>query len=189
MRPYGIDDVLDLLEENARHRYGLSDVSQLEHAEQAARLAAAEGQPDAVVIACLLHDIGHLLASPDRPAAADRGIDDKHEITGARILAGLFGAEVAEPVRLHVAAKRYLCATDDNYFGKLSADSVRSLVLQGGPMTAAECKAFEGEPYYRQAVAVRIYDDRAKVAGAVVPPYGTYVPMIRRLAGADATPA
>src|SRR5262249_57036544 len=102
--------------------------------------------------------------------AARRGIDDRHEELGARFLARAFGPEVTEPIRLHVAAKRYLCGADAGYLGRLSAASLRSLELQGGPMSAAEQEAFRQHPHFNTAVAIRVYDDRAKQVGLVTPP-------------------
>ena len=116
----------------------------------------------------MLHDIGHLVDDvPDDFAEWTR--DQHHERVGAAWLAQRFGPDVSEPVRLHVPAKRYLCATEAGYFGNLSPASVRTLQLQGGPMPAAEIAAFEKEPYCREAVRVRRWDDRAKIADLKVP--------------------
>ena len=123
-------------------RYGLSAVSQLEHALQSAALAAERNLGDEIVVAALFHDLGHLLVGRDVDLAS-QGIDDVHEETGARTLERLFGCGVAEPVRLHVAAKRYLCGVNPAYYDKLSEDSRQSLALQGGPMTAGEIAAFD----------------------------------------------
>ena len=153
-----------------------------EHMLQAGVLAEAAGAQASLVAAALLHDIGHLLGEalrggegPPPQAAKPAGssppasTDDQHEETGARWLSQWFGEAVTEPVRLHVAAKRYLCAVDAGYFGLLSAESVRTLSLQGGPMTAAEVAAFEALPHGRAAAAVRRWDDQAKDP-AVTPP-------------------
>jgi predicted HD phosphohydrolase len=176
-----VDDVIRLYADKAHFPYDLSGLNQLEHALQSADLAMRVGEPEAFVVACLTHDLGHLLHREDAPLAL-RGVDDRHEISGARILARLLGEDVAGPVRLHVAAKRYLCAAEDSYFSKLSQDSVRSLALQGGPMTDEECDAFTALPHFRQAVALRRIDEAAKEPGAQVAPFETYVPSIRRLA-------
>ncbi len=129
-----VDRLLGLFAASGTRQYGGERVSQCEHALQCAFLAEREGVPETVVTAALLHDIGHLLHEASEHEAL-RGIDDRHEELGAQHLLGVFGPAVAEPVRLHVAAKRYLCATDPGYFGRLSAPSVRSLLRGGGPST------------------------------------------------------
>jgi phosphonate degradation associated HDIG domain protein len=157
-------------------------VSVTEHALQAARLAQIAGAPTALVVAALLHDIGHLLA--DVPDDLDAWREDaQHEEIGGRWLAARFPPTVAEPVRLHVPAKRFLCATDPQYFSKLSTPSVVTLKLQGGPMTAYEVARFRAEPYHRQAVQVRQWDDEAKVAGLVTPHIADYGTQIEALHG------
>jgi phosphonate degradation associated HDIG domain protein len=162
------NEVLQLLQQHGGSRYGGENVSQLEHALQAAFFAEQEGAPATLIAAALLHDIGHLLH--ELPAdAPDRGIDDRHEELGARWLASRFGRAVCEPVNLHVVAKRYLCATEPAYFELLSAPSIQSLALQGGPMTADESRRFEQHPFYREAVQLRRWDDRAKIEKLVTP--------------------
>jgi predicted HD phosphohydrolase len=115
-----------------------------------ARFLHARRAPASFVAAALLHDVGHLLHDAGEQPAA-RGIDDRHEEIGAEHLAA-FGPAVAEPVRLHVAAKRYLCATDPGYFGRLSPGSVRSLALQGGVFTPTEVAAFRAQPFAEEAI-------------------------------------
>jgi len=149
------------------------DVSVTEHARQAARLAQLAAAPTALVVAALLHDIGHLLANA--PDDLGEWLEDaQHEETGSRWLAARFPPAVAEPVRLHVPAKRFLCATDPRYFSKLSPASVVTLELQGGAMTAAEVESFRSEPYHREAVQLRRWDDEAKVAGLMTPDVAEY---------------
>ena len=175
MLPPDIADLAALLDRNGRHRYGLTDINQIQHALQAALLAEQAGDPPSLVTAALLHDIGHIVHDLGENPAAD-GIDDQHEDVGNRYLADRFGPEVTEPVRLHVAAKRYLCGKDANYFGKLSSDSVLSLSLQGGPMSAAEIAAFEHLPFYVEAVKLRRYDDLAKVKDRATPDVAHFLP-------------
>ena len=179
MPPDILDEIADLLDRRADAPYGLHGVTQREHALQAAMLAERDGQPAALIAAALLHDIGHLVHDLGENPAAE-GIDDRHEALGHAWLARHFGPEVSEPVRLHVAAKRYLCATEPGYAGRLSPDSVLSLRLQGGPMDAAEAAAFEALPHAAAAVRLRRYDDEAKVAGLATPPVAHFLPLLRR---------
>jgi phosphonate degradation associated HDIG domain protein len=144
--------------------YAGETVSQLAHAWQCGRLAEKSGANAALQLASWLHDIGHFLThAPGSPTC--RGEDDEHEQTGAQLLRPIFGPAVSEPVRLHVQAKRYLVSTRAAYAGKLSPDSVRSLQLQGGPMTEDACRLFESEPFFADAVKLRVWDDLAKKSG------------------------
>ena len=175
-------ELLDIFVGRATRRYGLSEINQLQHSLQAAALAEAEGASPATVLASLLHDVGHMIHQLGEDPAA-RGLDDGHEELGARWLAERFGPEVSEPVRLHVAAKRYLCAVEPDYFGKLSPDSVRSLGLQGGPMSADEIAAFRTHPQHAEAVRLRRYDEAAKDPRATTPDFDHFlrhVPACRR---------
>lgn len=165
----------------ARHggeSYG-EGVTMLEHALQTAALAQAEGADDSLVIAALLHDIGHFLQATD-----DSYGYHKHDRSGGEWLAQRFGPAVSEPVRLHVAAKRYLCATETDYFGKLSAASVHSLGKQGGPMSATEAAAFAASRHSEAAVRLRRWDDGGKLDGVAVPELPHYRERIARLRSA-----
>ena len=156
-------------------------VSMTEHGLQAAHFAELARERETVVAAALLHDIGHLIATvPDD--IADWQVDARHEATGARWLSEWFGADVAEPVRLHVRAKRYLCATEPAYLAQLSPASIHTLQLQGGPMSDEEVTAFETEPGYRDAIVVRRCDDRGKVAGLATRRLEDYSALLRSLA-------
>jgi phosphonate degradation associated HDIG domain protein len=168
-----VDRLIGLIAAKGIRQYGGERVSQCEHALQCAFLAEREGVPETVVTAALLHDIGHLLHEAGEGLAL-RSINDRHEELGAEYLLGVFGRAVAEPVRLHVAAKRYLCATSPGYFGCLSAASVRSLELQGGPFNADEGAAFRSIPFAEQAVRIRLWDDAAKLPGRETPPIKHY---------------
>jgi phosphonate degradation associated HDIG domain protein len=169
----------DLLTLKAGGQYGLADVNQRQHALQAAWLAEQSGGSDALIAAALLHDIGHLVHDlGENPA--ERGVDDLHEQRGHAFLRPWFGPEVTEPVRLHVAAKRYLCATEPDYFSKLSKDSVLSLSLQGGPMTPGEVVAFEAQPQSAAAVQLRRFDEQAKVRDLETPPVRHFLPFVER---------
>jgi len=155
-------------------------VTMTAHGLQAAYFARRAGASDALIVAALLHDIGHLI-DPAPEDLADWTRDAQHELSGSRWLAAHFGPEIFEPVRLHVPAKRYLCATDAAYAGCLSSASVHTLELQGGPMTAAEVRAFEAERFAQDAVLVRRCDDQGKVAGLQVPALQDYCTLIDRL--------
>ena len=172
-------EIQRLLEQRASGRYGLTLINQQQHALQGAWLAEREGKGDAMIVAALLHDIGHMVHDlGENPA--DAGIDDRHEERGHAWLKEHFGPEVTEPVRLHVAAKRYLCAVEVDYFAKLSPDSVKSLALQGGPMSAEEVAAFQALPHHREAVQLRRYDEQAKVKGLETPPVAHFMPAVAR---------
>lgn len=171
------DRVMEVFAARGGAAYFGEPVSQLEHALQAAYYAGRDGAPGWLVVAALLHDIGHLLH--DLPEhVADLGIDARHEDIGHAWLAQYFGPEVTVPVRMHVDAKRYLCATDAEYLSLLSPASVQSLQLQGGPFSAAEARAFELQPFVREAVRLRRWDDLAKVPGMRVPELEQYRAMI-----------
>ena len=172
-------EIQDILEGRAEGRYGLSHINQKQHALQAAWLAEKEGRGDALVTASLLHDIGHMIHSLGENPAED-GVDDKHEELGHAWLVQHFGPEVTEPVRLHVAAKRFLCGTEPDYFAKLSPDSVTSLALQGGPMGAAEVAEFRANPHHAEAVILRRYDEQAKVKGLETPPVSHFMAAVGR---------
>jgi phosphonate degradation associated HDIG domain protein len=163
-----VDEIMDLFARRGAAAYYGEAVSQTEHALQAAEQAEREGASDHLVVAALLHDIGHLLDGQDEDLA-NRGLDGRHEDAGHAWLAAHFGPTVTEPVRLHVAAKRYLCAVDPSYLAALSPASRLSLSLQGGPMKANERTDFESNPLYRDAIELRRWDDAAKVPGLAVP--------------------
>ncbi len=166
-----------LYAERGRRRYG-EGVAQLEHALQAARLAERDGAHSALITAALLHDVGHLLDKRGEDAA-ERGLDTRHEAIGAGWLRRHFGEAVAAPVRLHVPAKRYLCAVAPGYAEALSPASRQSLRLQGGPMSRREAADFEAQPYAAAAVRLRRWDDAAKRVGAVTPDFAHFRPHLR----------
>jgi [1-hydroxy-2-(trimethylamino)ethyl]phosphonate dioxygenase len=176
-----IDDILGVFQQRGSGAYFGERVSMTEHGLQAAYFAGIAAAPPGLIVAALLHDVGHLVESvPDD--LADWTVDAHHEQIGSRWLAKRFGAEVSEPVRLHVPAKRYLLATDSAYFAKLSPASVITLKLQGGPMAAHEVAQFETEPYYKDAVRVRQWDDQGKVEGLKTPGLADYRSLLEKLA-------
>ena len=167
-------ELLEIFVGRATRRYGLSDINQLQHALQSAALGEADDAPPATVLASLLHDVGHMIHDLGEDPAS-RGLDDVHEQLGAKWLADRFGPDVSEPVRLHVTAKRYLCTVEPDYFSKLTPDSVRSLALQGGPMSPDEVEAFRATPFHAEAVRLRRYDEGAKDPRAQTPDFDHYL--------------
>ncbi|MFJ6569770.1 TauD/TfdA family dioxygenase [Streptomyces sp. NPDC091292] len=155
-------------------------VTMAQHMLQAAARAEEAGAPDALVAAALLHDIGHF----EGPVGGEElmaGTDNRHSHTGADRLSDWFGAEVTEPIRLHVAAKRYLCAVEPAYYDRLSAASVYTLKVQGGPMSAPEVAAYEANPYAADGVAVRRWDDEGKDPDASAPDFSHFRPLLTSL--------
>lgn len=171
------NEVQQLFQVRGSAWYGGEAVSQLEHALQAAMFAEHAAAAPALIVAALLHDVGHLLH--DLPEnAADTGVDDRHETLGTEWLRLRFEPAVVEPAGMHVDAKRYLCAVDASYMAQLSSASRQSLQLQGGPMSGDDVREFEQRPYFADAVRLRKWDDAAKVVGLETPPldhFATYV--------------
>lgn len=163
------DALLRLLVECGHRQYGYEPVSQLQHALQCAQLAEAAGEAPAMIVAALFHDIGHLVDEAD-VTRLERARDDRHEIRAVQRLRRSFGAAVIGPIVRHVAAKRYLCATEPGYLEALSDASRASLALQGGPMTPAEAQSFRHQAYAAEASRLRRYDDAAKVPGLTTLP-------------------
>ncbi len=158
-----VENIIKNFRERGDRSYG-EDVTELEHALQTAEFAKQFDEPDAIVLSCLLHDYGHMLHDLGEDIAR-QGVDARHEELGAKLLKGLFPEQILEPIRLHVAAKRYLCWKEPSYIQGLSASSVLSLQLQGGPMSDLEATVFAALPHYHAAVQVRRYDDMGKVPG------------------------
>lgn len=179
-----IQNLVQLLRDHSDSEYGGEVVPQVEHALQSAFLGEHAGASAELITAALLHDIGHLLHHlPDD--APDCGIDDHHEVIAARRLKKFFRREVVEPVRMHVAAKRDLCAVEPGYWESHSEPSQVSLKLQGGPMSPEEARVFRDHPQYTAAVSVRRWDDLAKTARLPTATLDHYVPYI--LAAAEST--
>jgi len=183
-----VDRITGLFGSHGAADYLGEPVTVAQHLIQAGALAEAAGAAPALIAAALLHDVGHLRGADPTADEAElsgrelmAGADNDHGDRGAAWLAQWFPPAVTEPVRLHVAAKRYLCAVEPGYFERLSSASVYTLSVQGGPMTAAEARAFEANPYARDAISVRRWDDAAKDPGAVTPDIGHFLPLLTGL--------
>ena len=176
------DGFLDHLTELFVSRGGTLEVegrlSNAGHMLQTAASAESTGAEPCLIAAALLHDIGHWL--PGEPIDAENA-DNRHELVGAAYLQRHFGADVTQPIALHVAAKRYLCTRESEYFANLSPGSVASLALQGGLMSDAEVEAFEADPAHGHAVTLRRWDEYGKISGLQVPEFEHYRPLLRGL--------
>ena len=176
-----IEKLRDIFENLAADSYIGEDVTISEHMLQVAGAAEAEGADPALVAACLLHDVGHYVGK-NAEEAHNAGIDLAHERLGADLIAPHFPDAVSEPVRLHVPAKRYLCAVEGGYFDVLSEASKHSLKLQGGPMSDDEVRDFESNPHHHAAVRLRRWEDgQGKVVGRETKPFQHYVPLLQSL--------
>lgn len=174
-----VDQIAALFAREGAEAYLGEPVSIAEHMLQTAFEAELAAAPADLIAAALLHDVGHLVHGMAHDAA-EHGIDTVHEEAGARWLTRAFGPEVTEPIRLHVAAKRYLCAVDTAYLALLSPASVHSLMLQGGAFTAGEADAYRALPHAAEALRVRRWDDVGKVAGWTTPAFDHYVDLLER---------
>ncbi len=166
----------------ARHggaQYSGEPVTQLEHALQTACLAEQAGADDELVTAALLHDLGHLLNDQGESPTL-RGVDDVHQYFALPFLRPVFSDRVLDAIKWHVDAKRYLCATRPDYWQGLSADSKRSLKLQGGVFAADAADRFIAQPHAAEAVQLRLWDDQAKSAGLATPPLPHFLARARR---------
>ncbi|GAB2727843.1 HD domain-containing protein [Halomonas garicola] len=173
-----VEFIADIFSRRGGDSYLGEDVTMSEHMLQSALLAERAKAPDTLVAAALLHDIGHYTSEfPEE--SLEQGQDNYHETSGARVLREFFPESVIQPIELHVAAKRYLCAVNDDYFARLSAASVNSLNVQGGPMSQAEIAAFEKNTYYKDALRLRVWDDEGKDADMETPSFSHYMPLLK----------
>lgn len=174
-----LEDLERLYAERGGLAYG-EGVSQMEHALQCAALAEADGRAPGLIAAALLHDVGHLFEDEEVALA----VDAHHEAVGAAALKDLFGEDVRQPIALHVMAKRYLCRREPDYYAALSAASKASLAMQGGPFDAVQAEAFEQRPWWREAVALRRYDDLGKRDEEAGKAFADYRPLLEALSKA-----
>ncbi len=175
-----LEDIRGLYETHGALAYSGEPVTQLEHALQSGALAEEAGASEELVAAAFLHDLGHLL-NLQGATPTERGIDDLHQYYALPFLRPVLPDSVLEPIRLHVDAKRYLCATDKAYFDCLSADSVRSLGLQGGIFDDAQATEFAARPYSEDAVRLRRWDDLAKVESQSTPGLDHFMAVVERV--------
>ena len=173
-----LDAIEQLFSAHGKLIYGEA-INQIEHALQCADLAEKSGASDALIVATLLHDVGHMMHK-DAAGALLAGTNDVHESLGSKFLARWFGPEVTEPVALHVEAKRFLCQRDSSYYDRLSPISKRTLEIQGGPMTATQAEVFEALPYAMDAVSVRHWDDQGKKTEVETPPFAHFLAIAKR---------
>ena len=183
-----IEVISALFERSDSISYGDGQVSMCAHMLQSGLLAKEAEASPRLTAAALLHDVGHFGTDFPMDFGDDRHTlmqamrkDRRHQEAGANLLGPFFGPEVAEPIRLHVSAKRYLCAVDPGYESCLSATTRHTLGLQGGPMSEAEVAEFESRPFADEAIQVRRWDDLAMVAARQTPDFAHYVPLLTSL--------
>lgn len=170
-----VSGLFDFLQRRGSAHYD-EVVTQLQHGLQCAALGRLQGLDEHLVTAALLHDFGHLFESEEEQGEQDfRRHDQQHEEKGAELLGRWFPPEVTEPIRLHVAAKRYLCTTDAHYFDTLSLASKRSFLLQGGDLSTDEQEQLAANPHLSAGLALRRLDDQGKRADWAVPPLDAYL--------------
>lgn len=170
----------DIFERRGGEEYLGEPVTMAQHMLQGATFAEAKGCSEQIIVAALLHDIGHF-TSEFGTYSPDDTSDKHHEDAGADVLADFFPSIVTDCVRHHVAAKRYLCATNPTYFDRLSAASVHSLNLQGGPMGGTEAAAFAKNPNLADIIQVRYFDEAGKEPDMKTPDFAHFAPMVQRV--------
>jgi len=172
-----IGQIEDLFKHKGHQAYG-EGVTELQHALQSAHLARTDDATDHLIVAALLHDIGHLLHGlPEN--VAEQGVDAHHEQIGEKWLNKWFGSKISRPVGLHVTAKRYQCTVNLDYLEQLSSASAKSFILQGGKMSGNEIRAFEEDLFFNEALQLRTWDDHAKDPEMETSPLEHYLPLIQ----------
>ena len=172
-----IGQIEDLFKHKGHQAYG-ENVTELQHALQSAHLAKTDDGPDYLIVAALLHDIGHLLHELPEDVA-EQGIDAHHEQIGEKWLKKWFGPEISQPVGLHVTAKRYQCTVNPDYLAQLSPASLKSFILQGDKMNGDEVSPFEKNPFFKNALQLRTWDDNAKDSEMETPSLEHYLPLVQ----------
>lgn len=175
------EHVIRLFEQRGQGRYGSEQVSQLQHALQCAVFAKRQGAGSAMIAAALLHDLGHIIDHQPMPESDNQNLDDAHEQRAYQWIKSNFGKSVADPVRLHVAAKRYLCTVEPEYLAKLSPASLKSFHDQGGLMSQSQIDDFRDEPFAFEAVELRRWDDLAKDPTMQTPTIDDFAPLLDHL--------
>ncbi len=180
-----VEEISDLFEKGGADAYFGEDVTQLQHALQSAHCATQAHADDELVVAALLHDIGHLLGGDFH---AEIGVID-HDRSCVEWLKGRgFSDRLIALVSGHVNAKRYLVAARAGYADRLSEASKKTLVLQGGPMSPEEARAFEAGPYFKDLLRLRSWDEQAKDPDAAVPGLDRYLGLVEISAGQRPAP-
>ncbi len=172
-----IDQIRDLFNQRGHLAYG-EGVTELQHALQSASLAEQDNASDNQIVAALLHDIGHLLHGLPEDVA-EQGMDGHHEQIGKKWLGKYFGPDISQPVGLHVTAKRYQCTVNSDYLAQLSPASAKSFILQGDKMNEDEVSAFKENPFFKEALQLRTWDDHAKDPEMETPPLEHYLPLVK----------
>jgi len=180
--PLTPEDIQSLYEQYGASLYDGESVTQLEHALQAACLAEAERAQDSLIAAALLHDLGHILEARNQERDnAFPGVDHRHQLAAVPFLQPGFPESVIEPVKMHVDAKRCLCALDPDYFATLSPASVHSLSLQGGKFSQVQVEQFQQRPYAQDALRLRRWDDLAKVPQRATPDLAHFMHYVKKV--------
>ena len=175
-----VDFIGSIFEKRGDEEYLGEPVTMGQHMLQGATMAEKSREPDEIIIGTLLHDIGHFTSEFGTFSMEDTE-DRYHEDAGAAVLDQFFPKIITDCCRHHVAAKRYLCATDPEYFQKLSTASIHSLNLQGGPMSEAELKDFEKNPNLKKILKVRLYDDAGKIPDMITPSFWHFAPLVQKM--------
>ena len=175
-----VDFIGSIFEKRGDEEYLGEPVTMGQHMLQGATMAEKSRESDEIIIGTLLHDIGHFTSEFGTFSMEDTE-DRYHEDAGAAVLEQFFPKVITDCCRHHVAAKRYLCATDPEYFQKLSTASIHSLNLQGGPMSEAELKDFEKNPNLKKILKVRLYDDAGKIPDMVTPSFWHFAPLVQKM--------
>lgn len=175
-----VDFIGSIFERRGGEEYLGEPVTMGQHMLQGATLAEQNEELDEIVVGALLHDIGHF-TSEFGTFSMDDTEDRYHENAGAAVLEKFFPRVITDCCRYHVAAKRYLCATDPLYFNKLSDASVHSLNLQGGPMSETEVREFKRNPNLKKILTVRLYDDAGKIPDMDTPSFWHFAPLVQKM--------